>query len=188
MTNPRIDVPVVEGLDDLVAVWTHRGEAAELVRLLKYGRATSAVSVLADAIAAAAPAAQLVTWVPATPARRRERGFDQAELLAAAVARRLGLKARRLLRRTDDRAQTARDRRGRLAGPTLAGRGGRAGRHKTVLVIDDVCTTGATLGAAALCLRRAGASRVVALVATTAPVRRAAHKPGERGLPSGVHP
>lgn len=165
MQEPRID-----GIDEMWAGWRHEGEAAELVRALKYGRITAAVTPIADRMASAipeAPGADLVTWVPCSPARRRERGFDPAELLARALARRLRLRARRLLRRLDDQPQTARILQGRLEGPRLAGSPGRL--SGVVLAVDDVCTTGSTLRVAAAELRAAGATAVVAAVATVVP-------------------
>ena len=160
----------IEGVDALWAGWCHEGGAAELVRALKYGRVTAAVTPIADRIALVADGAQaasLVTWVPCSPTRRRERGFDPAELVARAVARRLRLRARSLLRRLDDDPQTARTRAGRLDGPDLAAR--HRLRGGVVLVVDDVCTTGSTLQVAAAALRRGGAEAVVAAVATVAP-------------------
>ena len=150
------------------AVSGHEGRRADLVRALKYGRATTVIAELADELAAVAPPSDVVTWIPASPSRRRRRGFDQGELLARSVARRLGRPARRLLRRADDVAQTSRDRAGREAGPTFvpAGRRLRGGCH--VLVVDDVRTTGATLAAAAAVLRRRGAGSVEGLVVTDA--------------------
>ncbi len=160
----------IEGVDALWAGWCHEGGAAELVRAFKYGRVTAAVTPIADRMASvvpAAPDADLVTWVPCSPTRRRERGFDPAELLARALARRLRLRARRLLRRLDDQPQTARTHRDRLAGPGLTVRPGRL--SGVVLVVDDVCTTGSTLRVAAEALRSGGAAAVVAAVATVAP-------------------
>ena len=160
----------IEGVDALWAGWCHEGAAAELVRALKYGRVTAAVTPIADRMALVADGAQaadLVTWVPCSPTRRADRGFDPAELLARAVARRLGLRVRRTLHRLDDRPQTARSLDGRLEGPELAVR--HCPRRAAVLVIDDVCTTGSTLRAAAAALRAAGATAVMAAVATVAP-------------------
>lgn len=163
------------GTIDIHACWDHDGRAAELVRELKYGRATAAVTPLADALATRVPHADLVTWAPASAKRRRRRGFDQAELLARAVASRAGLPVRRLVRRAADSAQTARDREGRMAGPELRPYGRPLRQQPTVLVIDDVSTTGATLRAMAEILLAHGAGDVVGLVATRATLRDLGH-------------
>ena len=106
--------------------------------------------------------ADLVTHVPVHAARARTRGYDQAELIAKAAARHLGLPYAPLLDR--QRATIAQfdldrgDRAANVAGafvaaqrrtPSLTGR--------WVLLIDDVVTTGATLAACAQALERAGA-------------------------------
>jgi competence protein ComFC len=98
----------------------------------------------------------MVTWAPTSAKRRRQRGFDQSELVARRVALQLNLSCRRLLERTgDDTAQTGLSRVQRLHGPSFRVRPDTAGRR--VLLIDDVVTTGSTLRAAAATLRRAGA-------------------------------
>ncbi len=111
---------------------------------------------------------EVITWAPTTRARRRERGFDQAELLARMVGRQLRLPVRRLLRRIDGPTQTGRSRADRLRGPGFVGRSGRP----RVLVVDDVCTTGATLSAAAGALRDLGARKVHGLVLARTPEPR----------------
>jgi ComF family protein len=114
----------------------------------------------------------VVTWVPTTAERRRRRGFDQAELVARVVARQLGLPCRRLLDRAPGPAQTGRSRAERMVRPKLRAHPAVDGQR--VLVIDDVVTTGASLGAAADALRRAGAVRVqrAAVAATPRQVGR----------------
>ena len=159
---------VDDSLHELISVWAHEGRAAELVRRLKYGRETAAVSELAAGMAEASPSVDLVTWVPASPSRRRQRGFDQGELLARALARRRRTRVRRLLRRSDDDPQTGRDLDGRAAGPDLAACGPRLRSAPRVLVVDDVSTTGTTLRCAASVLRSRGAGTVFGLVATQA--------------------
>ncbi|MEO1056738.1 MAG: phosphoribosyltransferase family protein [Actinomycetota bacterium] len=112
----------------------------------------------------------VVTWAPTSRRRRRERGFDQGELLARYVARQLGRPVRPLLQRSDEPTQTGRTRSQRLDGVHFRAHPGVAGR--TVLVIDDVVTTGATLRAATAALEASGAEwvRTCAVAATPAPV------------------
>jgi ComF family protein len=108
---------------------------------------------------------EVVSWVPLSRHRKGKRGFDQAEVLARALATRLSLPVRPLLRRTRDTAAQARmggvERRGALAGAFVA----RAEPPASVLLVDDVLTTGATAGACARTLKRAGAGRVSVLTA-----------------------
>lgn len=186
--------PVVaapEGLDAWAAAFSYEGVVRELVAQVKYRNARAALDWLADAAAAVAPLPApalmpvgtvsddetpgpsdlVVTWVPTVVNRRRDRGFDQAELLAGRVARRLGRPCRRLLWRGAGPAQTGRARAERLSGPVLAARAGspRAGSPRAVLVVDDVATTGASLRAAASALRTAGTGWIGAVTVARTP-------------------
>ncbi len=120
------------GLDTLTARYTYEGVARELVARVKYRNARAVVPALAAAIAALHPAGsgagveEVITWPPTTRVRRRERGFDAAEVLARAVARRLGVRAVPLLAREAGPPQTGRDPRGPRGGPALSGRAHRA--------------------------------------------------------------
>jgi ComF family protein len=102
--------------------------------------------------------------VPLHPRRRRERGFNQAELLAAALGRRYGLVVASgvLVRRKDTAPQTglsAAARRANVAGAfAVRHRGAVAGR--LLVLVDDVVTTGATARVCAALLRGAGATDV----------------------------
>ena len=160
---PTPGVPLPRGVDGLLVLFDYRGPERELVLGLKHTRGVAALPSLADRLAGALgaqpwPTPSAVTWVPTTTARRRDRGYDQSLLLAKAVARRLGLPCRRLLRRTG-RAQDGLDAAARRAAPQLRAHSAVAGK---VLVIDDVVTTGATMAAAAAALRAAGAADIYA--------------------------
>jgi predicted amidophosphoribosyltransferase len=151
------------------AVLAYDGRAArELVARIKYRNHRSALDGLAAAMAGSVVTApDVVTWAPTTVERRRTRGFDHAELLARAVARRLGRPCRPLLRREPGPAQTGRLLAERHAEPPrLSARTAVAGR---VLVVDDVVTSGATCSAAAAALRDAGASVVDVVAAARTP-------------------
>lgn len=106
--------------------------------------------------------------VPMQPAKRRQRGYNQADLLADGLAKALGIPCqRRLLRRvpTDVVSQTRLRREERLRNAFAAYRAAypRHLKGKTLLLVDDVMTTGATCNACARLLRRAGAKRVYVL-------------------------
>ena len=108
------------------------------------------------------PAADVITYIPADPDRLLRRGHHPAERLARLLAPAWDLEAVELLRRTErgaPRRQTelSRDERVRNArGAYVA----LARPPATVVLVDDVYTTGATAAAGATALRRAGAVRV----------------------------
>lgn len=137
--------------------------------LYKDGGERRLAGTMAGLMASAVPPewradAEAVTFVPATAAAVRRRGFDHAELLAGEVAARLGLPCAPLLARPASRDQRRLTRRGRFQNTegrfaALAG----ASAPRGMLLVDDVYTTGATLFAATDALRAAGAATVYCL-------------------------
>ena len=106
----------------------------------------------------------LVTWAPTTELRRRSRGFDHAELLARKVGSRARTcRAWSVLARLPGPPQTGRTLLERRDGPQFLAR--RTVKGASVLLVDDVVTTGATLSNAALALRSVGAAHVVGVAA-----------------------
>ena len=167
---PALPAPV--GVDSCAALLEYDGAGRELVARLKYRNARASVPFLARGMAALLGGRELevVTWAPTTPARARARGFDQAQLLARAVAGNLGLPCRRLLGRGPGSAQTGLDAAHRHGGPAFGAR--RRVDGARVLLVDDVVTTGATVAAAAQALRLGGAVEVHAVAAARTPPGR----------------
>lgn len=160
-------VPAVDRADVIGAVTDFDGVAREAIHTLKYHERHAIASLLGGLMAQLAREhpVDVVTHVPLHRARRRERGYDQSALLARHVARALGGRPQTALvraRRTEQQALLARDaRRQNVSG---AFRSKREWHGESFLLIDDVATTGTTLGAAAEALRIAGAGTIIGLV------------------------
>jgi competence protein ComFC len=166
---------------------------AHAILLLKYGNVTPLGAWFARRLAGVVDrqpqdfVADALVPVPLDPGRLRERGYNQAELIARPLARMLGIPFRSyLLVRTRPRPSQLRLTR-RERWETVRG---AYATHKTaqvdklrVLLVDDVFTTGATLDACSQALKRAGAARVVGLTVARAVPQSLAL---EAGLPVQV--
>jgi ComF family protein len=174
-------------VDRWVAVFAYEGAVREALARLKYRNARSVLPGLAAALVERLREepmgpVDVVTWPPTTAARRRERGFDQAEHLARAVGRGLGVPVRPCLTRRSGPSQTGRSAEERRHGPGFQP-GPVTGLR--VLVVDDVATTGATLAAAARALRSAGARWVGAATVARTP-RRSGPPAGTAGAAAHI--
>ena len=156
----------------------------ELIHLLKYGGVRPAANVLGRMLAEAIMALEaefpeepvIIVPVPLHRSKLRQRGFNQAELIARAAMKfrprgdRLRLCTRVLERRRETASQiglTSHQRRENLRGAFAVAQL-EAVKGREALVVDDVYTTGATVSECARVLRRAGATKVwVATVART---------------------
>lgn len=159
----------LRGFDAAYCFGSYEGVLRDLIHLYKYGRVQTLARPLADFAMSAFPRDErfdAIVPVPLHWRRRWQRGFNQSELLARAVARRTGIPVLSALlrvrstsvqaglsntRRRQNVANAFRVRR-RLAGNGLRGR--------RILLIDDVMTTGSTATACAMALKRGGAARV----------------------------
>lgn len=143
----------------------YQGVGAEVVHALKYRGYTRVVERLMAPLMAEAieEAFDFVTCVPLHRARRRKRGFNQAELMAKAVAERIKVPFSDKLeavKKTRDQVKLSANERRRNVEGAFSVRGPVRGR---ALLVDDVFTTGATLSAGAEVLLHAGAAEVHAL-------------------------
>ena len=179
-TLPRIeDLPVRElggGLRCASPLW-YEGDVRQGLLRFKFRGARTAAGpmgmLLAESAAEAFPGEfDTVTWVPVSKKRRRKRGFDQAELLARSACKYWDTKPIRLLNKVvDNPAQSGiRDDSGRRANvlgvydpvdEALI-------RDHRILLVDDICTTGSTLGECARVLLDAGAADVVCVTVAQA--------------------
>lgn len=164
-----------KGLYCLRSPFLYRGQIRKGIMALKFSDHRDAALFFAGALSdlsqvSGLKEAQVVTAVPLSRKRKSVRGYNQSELIARQYALLKGLPYKELLIRKKDApkqslSQTKEERARNVSGcfealPEAAG--------QTVVLIDDVYTTGATLSECAVTLRRAGASRVIGLTAAVA--------------------
>jgi len=166
-TACRAETPWLARPADTPATWApvaFDGPARALVHALKFGGRVAAADVMAAQIAANAPpglfdGGGVLVPAPGAPGRVRLRGFDHADVLARRLAARTGLPVRAILVRGEGSRQVGAGRTQRLRRDLrISARRPLAGR---AIVVDDVCTTGATLVACARELAAVGAQPVL---------------------------
>ncbi len=151
---------------------------ARAILMLKYGEVTPLGAWFARLLARlverdpGAFAADAVVPVPLDARRLRERGYNQAELIARPLARLLGTPFRsyllvRMHPRPSQLRLTRRERWETVRGAYATHKGAHVDKMR-VLLVDDVFTTGATLDACSQALRKAGAVQVVGLTVARA--------------------
>ena len=182
-----------------VAYGAYDGPLRDLIHLLKYQRIRPVASLLGGLLAEALtavplPPSLLVVPVPLYKRKLRDRGFNQAEEIARAFVRRrsvagIQLEASSLVRVRETASQTGLTRHQRRANMRGAFAVMRAQRiaGKSVLVVDDVMTTGTTAGECARVLLRAGARQV--FIATVARATREVeiHLQEPQGVAEAAH-
>jgi ComF family protein len=156
----------LRGFDAAYCFGAYDGVLRELIHLFKYGRIKTLARPLGGLLAAALPREEsfdAVVPVPLHWRRQWQRGFNQSELLAGAIARRCGVPVMRALRRirsTSAQAGLSHSSRRRNVAAAFRCPRPRLVQGKRILLIDDVMTTGSTAAACALVLKRAGARKV----------------------------
>src|SRR6266496_4338655 len=164
--------------DAAVAAYRGRGIVRQIIHEFKYGHQVHLRHLVARWLCAAFDDERLrghqfdvIVPVPLHPTRQRERGFNQAGLLAELLSARISIPCKRVLKRIRyTTTQTALDRAERMENLHNAFRLRKKAdvRGLRVLLIDDVLTTGSTLSGCARILKRAGAISVYAATAARA--------------------
>jgi len=161
-------------VDSFAAVWYYEDNVRKSLLRYKFYRARHLASSFGRFMAMKASqenpdGVDLVTWVPISPLRKLKRGYDQDELLAKAVAQELSCEAVPLLKKIRHNPPQS----------SIAGQARRRAnvlgayrctdeqmiRGKKILLVDDILTTGATVGECARVLLTAGALEVHCVVA-----------------------
>ncbi len=161
--------------DVVYSCFRYWGEIKTAVRGLKYGNKRYLVkyfaSFLFDKYLEKGICADVITWVSMHESKRIIRGYDQARLLAEALARKLNLPCEKSLKCVKLHKEFARltaAKRKELSRSAFTALNRYDG--KTVLIIDDVLTTGSTMDAAAYALKQAGAAAVFGLTLCNTPL------------------
>lgn len=143
----------------------YEGHVKTMVRMLKYKQAAAVSKTLATLLVPVIDLGvgiDVVTAVPASSKRFRQRGYNQAKLIGRALAKQLQLPFVESLGRSGHARQvgTSRQQRLKQATDTMYGLGNLRLKDQRVLVVDDVVTTGATMMEAGRALKSAGAKYV----------------------------
>ena len=159
----------MNGFDLAYSYGAYEDELRKLIHLFKYQKIKTLAKPLGEFLVRSLPLDQkfdLVSPLPLHWLRQLNRGFNQAELIAAPLAKRLNVPLVNALKRVkstpNQAGLTHAKRRANVAGAFRVNPRADV-RDKRVLLVDDVLTTGATAGAGAAVLKRAGAKHVTVL-------------------------
>ena len=156
-------------LDSWIALWDYRDNVRRsLLKYKFYGRRNYAAAygrlLSMKLLREERTGVDLITWIPISQKRLKKRGFDQVELLAQKVSQELQIPAMALLWKKRDNPQQSRivgnaQRRANVLGAYEAIHR-ESIQGKSILLLDDILTTGATAGECARILLEAGAKEV----------------------------
>jgi len=162
----------------IVAACRYEGLVRELIQRFKYGKDQSLVRLLGDLLVTAVEDPRLrakkfdaIVPVPLHSLKEREREFNQSELLANRLGKKLGIPVIHALKRIRatapqagfDRARRMENLEGAFAFANAKAQRGPWQQDATILLVDDVTTTGTTLDACAAILMQEGAAEVCAV-------------------------
>lgn len=158
----------LKNIEKCIAPLYYEGSVRESLHRYKFSSMTAYADIYSEFMGKCIDengiSCDIITWIPLSRRRLRKRGYDQAELLARLIAKRHGFDCVRLLKKLRDNPPQSgtgspEKRRANVKGiyscikPQLV-------QGKTILLIDDIVTTGATLSEAAGVLKKAGAAGV----------------------------
>lgn len=159
----------LNGFDNVFSYGSYEGPLRKLIHLFKFGGVQPLAGPLGRFLTQALPREQSFDAIVPMPLhwrRRWQRGFNQSDLLAREIARRWSVPVRKVVRRAKatipQAGLTSAQRRRNVQG-AFAVKGKTRLDGMRVLLVDDVLTTGATAGACARALKRAGAAHVALL-------------------------
>ena len=168
----------------MAALLPYEGEFRHTLYRLKFQEEWGLAKSLGQLMAQTVPEGEApfdgVVWVPMSSKKLRQRGYNQSELLAWALANELGLPAWELLSQVrETQTQHTLTRVQRADNVRDAYRAGKAALGKRLLLVDDIVTTGATLRACSLALYQAGARQVCGVCAASTLVEPGKELPRE---------
>ncbi len=158
----------------LTNIWAYEGMAKKIITVAKYRGQFAALEVLCefemqrddlDRFREFLSTKPILVPIPLYKTRFRERGFNQAEVIAELLAQKWSLPVKKLLTRVRDTGhQAGRERWMRMVSIREAFQVSAKGTVASIVLVDDVWTTGATMNEAARELSKAGFKRIWGLV------------------------
>jgi len=158
-----------ECLDGLISVWDYEGLIKELIQMIKYQGITDAIKELMPRELPQDPSLRfrmtmpyIVTYVPMYIKKEKIRGFNQAEIIARELAKKVEVRPLPLLEKvvdTQDQTKLSKEERFENVKASFTINGNVEG-IESVLLVDDVFTTGATMKECCKVLKKAGINKV----------------------------
>ena len=154
--------------DKVYSCLNYEGAVSKLVYNLKYGGGKYLVKymarIIADKIVSEKISFDILTFVPLNEIREKERGFNQSKLLADEIAKILNIKTSSIITRTRNtpfQARLSREERLLNLKDAFSVVDKKVLKDKTILIIDDIFTTGTTINECSKILKKSGCKRVV---------------------------
>lgn len=184
--SPPPDLPIPPNLADVISLFAYEDHGRQLLTATKYRNQRGAVHWIAQGLARQLQAREgsgntLITWIPGSFQGRWTRGYDLSELLARSIARALQAPIQQILKRAEIGMQSSRNAEDRHKGPRFkATPTWRMTHAASIILVDDVLTTGSSMSAAAKAIASANgqsaehSSNIIGVTAARTPLREGA--------------